>query len=184
MLNFFKRKSKMCAGYDGNPHEAIIYKNIHGKKYCKSCAFQLDPPKKINPVSDKQKFRVKLRVTLLEEDKKMYMEIWEEACKENNLHEREYPRCWSCRKYLGTEPNLMFFHHVLEKRNFPELRHDKDNIRLLCIDCHSSYETNPDTRADIKYLREILLESYNRRKEAELLLNTKYIQKKYNGQII
>ena len=32
--------------------------------------------------------------------------------------------------------NPMFFDHILTKKQSPELRLDRNNIRLLCFDCH------------------------------------------------
>jgi len=67
------------------------------------------------------------------------------------------PKCECCGKELPLEPNLMFFHHILEKRNFPELRHHKENIAIVCAQCHSTYETMPDKVPYLKIKRDELL---------------------------
>jgi hypothetical protein len=145
-------KMKECAGFDGVPHKAYIYKNIEGKKYCKSCAFKLQPPKSISKMSDKGKFKMTLKKELFEQDKKFYSEVWAERFfAENKNIPGTYvmlkaPRCENpdCQKRLGDEPNLLYFHHILEKRNYPEYRHLAENIAILCPECHNLYESYPD----------------------------------------
>lgn len=56
----------------------------------------------------------------------LFKEIWEE---------REHI-CINCKVYLGEEPIVHYFSHRLGKKAHPELRLDKDNIDLLCRDCH------------------------------------------------
>jgi len=56
----------------------------------------------------------------------MFREIWEER-----VHE-----CSHCREWLGNEINYSFFDHILTKKQRKDLRLEKDNIRLLCFDCH------------------------------------------------
>lgn len=71
-----ERKIKICAGYNGDTHEAYIYKNINGKKYCKSCAYKLSPPKPIRKISEKG-FKIKLKKKeQYEEDIKFYDNLW------------------------------------------------------------------------------------------------------------
>lgn len=152
-----KAKKKICAGFDGNEHEAYIYKNINGAKYCKSCALKLLPPKELRKVSKKQVFKIKIKKELLEEDKKFYLKVWEDRTWKDDppgMLGDEYPRCECCRKSLGSEPNMMYFHHILEKRNYPELRHVDWNIMILCPECHNAYETNPLSRPNILNRRE------------------------------
>lgn len=152
------QKKKICAGFDGNEHEAYIYKNIGGKKYCKSCTYKLQPPKQINKVSEKQVFKIRIKKDLLEEDKKFYNKIWEERYSINVTH-GVFHQCECCGKTLPGEPNLMYFHHILEKRNYPEYRHRERNIAIVCPDCHSSYESNPDNQPYLKYLKQDLLDA-------------------------
>jgi len=61
-------------------------------------------------------------------DKAFYMSIWE-----SRPH-----YCVSCNKYLGSEPSTYNFDHILEKAKYPELRYEKNNIGLLCLQCHGS----------------------------------------------
>jgi len=142
-------KKKICAGCNDLTY---IYKNIKGKKYCKSCTYKLQPPKQITKMSKKQVFKITLKKELLEEDKKFYLDVWRDrffypnpyvpnTYKKVRTCQCENPEC---KVSLPDEPNLMYFHHILEKRNYPELRHLKENIAILCPDCHNKYETFPD----------------------------------------
>jgi hypothetical protein len=92
----------------------------------------------------------KKRAKLLEDqkdmqklDKEFYREHWLAA-----PH-----RCENCGCSLGKEPHTFFFHHLLEKRNYPELRHVHENIMLLCLEDHSKAETNIDFAPKIKERR-------------------------------
>lgn len=161
-----ERKKKICAGWDGNSHEDYIFKNINGKKYCKSCTYKLQPQKPIKKISDKQVFKIKLKQTQLQKDKLFYLNVWKERFYVTLSFGEEImiqsPRCQVCKKRLGEEPNLTFFHHILEKRNYPELRHVIGNIAILCTDCHSSYESNPLNVPYLVDLREKLKTIFNK----------------------
>jgi hypothetical protein len=152
-------KKKICAGC---LQTTYIYKNIGGNKYCKTCAFKLQPPKAIPKRTEKQVFKMTLKKSLLEEDKQFYQKIWEERTGGDPGMDilLSYPKCECCNKNLGSEPNLMYFHHILEKRNYPELRHEPENIAILCPDCHNRYETNPDKVPYLKQKRKQLLDEW------------------------
>tara|TARA_Y100001938_G_C8062852_1_gene418391 strand:- start:1038 stop:1289 length:252 start_codon:yes stop_codon:yes gene_type:complete len=63
-------------------------------------------------------------------EKQMFFEIW---------NEREH-RCTNCKKHLGNEPIAHFFSHIKPKGLYPELKYDKDNIQLLCMECHYAHD--------------------------------------------
>ena len=151
-----------CAGFDGNPHQAYIYKNIDGKKYCKACALKLQPPTPIKKVSEKQSFKLRIKKDLLEQDKIFYKKVWDERTygdKEVDIV-LYYPKCECCKKNLGHEPNLMYFHHILEKENYPQYRHSSWNIAIVCPECHNRYHTMPDTVPYLVNRRKELLDLY------------------------
>lgn len=60
----------------------------------------------------------------------MFEEVWQE---------REHI-CYSCDCSLGSEPKTIFFHHILPKgkEEYKHLYNNKENIVLLCLDCHSN----------------------------------------------
>ena len=63
-------------------------------------------------------------------EKKMFLEIWDE---------REH-LCTNCGKHLGYEPRAHYFSHIKGKGAYPELKYNKDNIQLLCMECHYAYD--------------------------------------------
>lgn len=72
----------------------------------------------------------------------MFKEIWEERphiC--SNLN---------CRRDLGEDLNIQYFSHIRSKGAFPELRLDKNNIDLLCCQCHYVYEFQDRSKLNIK----------------------------------
>ena len=71
----------------------------------------------------------------------MFLQIWEERA--------HYCQNRNCRKYLGFEPQPIFFSHRKSKGAYPELRLCKDNIDLLCRSCHEVYEFGDKTKLDI-----------------------------------
>ena len=48
--------------------------------------------------------------------------------------------CEICNAPLYNEISTAFFDHLLPKAVYPELRHEENNIILVCIDCHSLKE--------------------------------------------
>lgn len=81
------------------------------------------------PIKRKQiKFKKKESTGELE----MFCEIWEER--------PHYCSNTNCGRFLGNEMNIQFFSHRKSKGAYPELRLCKDNIDLLCSDCHHIYE--------------------------------------------
>lgn len=63
-------------------------------------------------------------------EKNIFLELW---------NERPHI-CTNCMIHLGDEPIAHFFSHIISKKRKPELRLEKTNIRLLCFECHYSYD--------------------------------------------
>lgn len=118
-------KKKICAGHDGQPHPAIIYKNINGKKFCLFCTFKLEGSKmaKKNPPKKEDK-------DLSKKQKELFFEIWNERMI-NGLNYCEVTG------ELIHSPHTYNFDHLLEKSKYPELRFNKDNIIIISADAHS-----------------------------------------------
>ena len=105
---------------------------------------------RIPKVSKKRAARIEQDKELLKKDKEFYKEIYLAS-----------PHiCQNCGCKLPKEPSNFMFHHLLEKRNYPQFRHTPENIMLLCLECHSKAETNIDFAPKIA----------QRRKETEKLL--------------
>lgn len=158
-------KKKICAGCG---KESYIYKNIDGEKYCKPCTFKLQPPKAIPKRTEKQKFKIEAKKKLFEHDVAFYVQVWytrfgriegtgtKETFWIDNVE--RMPCCEVCKTRIFWGMDLRNFHHILEKRNYPELRHEPENIAILCPDCHNRYETMPDKVPYLKEKRQQLLE--------------------------
>ncbi len=132
------------------PHKAICNqcdeeKWINNKKgICIDCTYKKNhngkTPQQVQ--YEKQKQRPKKQYELKRStikykrkktgEKELFLEIWNER-----PHICSNPEC---KKHLGDEPNAFFFSHIKSKGAYPELRLCKDNIELLCVECHQSYE--------------------------------------------
>lgn len=86
--------------------------------------------KGIRKISPRQTIKNQQKAELRRRDRELWEEIWSE---------REHI-CYSCNCYLGEEPLTLFFDHILEKgtERYAHLRYVKDNICLLCWDCHTN----------------------------------------------
>jgi len=89
-------------------------------------------PKPLRKVSKKRALQIELDKQTAELDKEFYLE-----------HYRACPhKCEVCKTGLPKEPSNFMFHHILEKRNYPQFRHAHENILVVCLQCHSQIETD------------------------------------------
>jgi len=72
--------------------------------------------------------KVSQKVKQTEDMFHFFEDVWKER-----KHE-----CENCGKWLGNEPLSYMFDHLLEKSKYPELKHEKDNIMLVCLECHDN----------------------------------------------
>lgn len=99
---------------------------VFSRKQCLS-HWKLHYGKSLKKRSEKGKVKAEVKKELLKLDEKFYLEIWAE---------REH-YCFFCGDWLGHDASNWNFHHVILKSKAPELRHDKSNIVLVCMSCHS-----------------------------------------------
>lgn len=80
------------------------------------------------------------------EDIEFYTEIWNSRDK----------KCQLTGKYLGDEMQLIFFHHLINKSQYPQFRYKKWNILQLQGILHSQIEINPSKLSEevLERLRE------------------------------
>lgn len=100
------------------------------------------PPKKyvIPKISKKRQKKLEDQKEMLKLDEVFYKEVWTAS-----------PHvCQNCDCKLPRVPYNWMFHHLLEKRNYPQFRHSPENIMILCLECHSKAETNIDFAPKIK----------------------------------
>lgn len=98
----------------------------------------------IAKVSEKRKKQIIADKELLERDAEFYKEVYAAS-----PH-----KCQNCDITLPKTPSNFMFHHLLEKRNYPQFRHIPENIMILCLECHSKAETNIDFAPKIKQRRD------------------------------
>lgn len=100
--------------------------------------------------------------------KKKSKEQIEENRKNIEAQNEFFLRIWKKRKhysevsgvFLGHTPLTIYFHHLLSKSKYPDLRFDEENIILLTGDEHSTVEMNKDKYEEVNKRREKLLEKY------------------------
>jgi hypothetical protein len=84
-------------------------------------------------------------------DHLLFKQIWNER-----VHKSEISGI-----YLGKEPLSIYFHHILPKNKYPEIRMDKENIILLTVDEHANVESDIYRYEKINKIREKLKTKYN-----------------------
>ena len=108
--------------------EKGCYFPVFSGLYCKYHQYKKGAisPKKRAAIKKKN---LKYDSFLVEKDRKFYMKVWNERSHE----------CYSCHTPIY-EPRTYNFHHLLEKGKdkYKHLRHEKDNIMILCGNCHCS----------------------------------------------
>lgn len=119
-LNLMIKKKKICQGCK---NETFIW----SKNLCKNCFTKLNPPKKIQYKSDKQKLKDVEKKEYTNKQFKMFFDIWNKR--------KHY--CESCGRWLGNEPLSIFFDHLLEKSIHKNLALIEENIYLCCGECHT-----------------------------------------------
>ncbi len=61
----------------------------------------------------------------------LFKEIWSEKKKWF---------CQNCDKPLGSQMSVGFMSHIIPKGKAPELRLDRNNIKVICYPCHQIWE--------------------------------------------
>ena len=93
--------------------------------------------------SDKKQRR-KAILSQLASDADFYVEVW---------HKRVH-RCNECGIGLGPVHSNWMFHHLVEKRMQKyyscDIRHDQENVVLVCLTCHDQVRLNIDKVPIIK----------------------------------
>jgi hypothetical protein len=63
--------------------------------------------------------------------------------------------------YLGTEALSTYFHHILPKNKYPDIRLDEENIIFLTVDEHANVEEDIYKYDEVNKRRNHLLKKYN-----------------------
>lgn len=94
-------------------------------QYCAECIY-----KRNHKGKTKVEVAKKPKVVKKTGEKTMFIEIW---------NEREHI-CENCKKYLGELPKAYMFAHIVPKSVDNKNRLNKENVRLLCWDCHDALD--------------------------------------------
>ena len=122
MQKYVKKVCKCCG------KETYIQNKT--KTLCSECVFKFNHKGKsrYEVTIDKKRKGVKNSKTTGE--KEIFIEIWQER-----------PHvCENCKTFLGNEPKIWMFAHIIPKSVNRILRLVKKNIRLLCYDCHDALD--------------------------------------------
>lgn len=103
-------------------------------------------------ITEKQKRKNKEKVAFKAMMLSVFMDIWYER-----KHNSEVSGRW-----LGKEPLMIFFHHILPKSKYPEAALDKENIILLTFEEHQKVENDPSFFEEVNKRREQLKLKYGR----------------------
>ena len=108
-------------------------------KYCASKSYKKPGPSK----------NAKEKIDL---DTAFYKELWSER----------FHHCEECGKDLGSKWERYMFSHILSKGSQPKLRHNKDNVNILCLECHQRWEFGNKKSMKIYPANEIIIELLKR----------------------
>lgn len=104
---------------------------------CADCVYKLNHKgkSKTEVLVEKEKKKTTKSKTYVYKRKKtgerdLFLQIW---------NERDHV-CENCGMKLGNTPKNFMFSHIKPKSIEPKMRLDKNNIRLLCWDCHYSLD--------------------------------------------
>ncbi len=133
-----KVKEKLCSCGCGK------IGRIWSKGMLKECSMRLNPPRKIQYKSAKQKVKNIEKKEYTNKQFEMFLNIWSKR--------RHY--CESCGLWLGNEPLSVFFDHLLEKSKYPEFSLMENNIYLCCGECHTKRHLGYPTPKHLTAIKE------------------------------
>lgn len=147
-----KRKKRKCLGCE---NDDFIFS--WGK--CKKC---YDKEHK-KPLKSKKKAILKIseRGKVKKQEKKEYTEKQFELFREI-YSEHPTKRCYECNKLVNGESSAQF-HHLIFKSSRPDLALVKENICLICENCHSQVHLDSSKTPKLQQLTERIKEKYANR---------------------
>jgi len=95
---------------------------------CNSLSWSKGLCKYHSPKSPLKSNKPESNKSYLENRNRFFMEVW---------NERSH-KCEHCDSVLGSEPLSYMFDHILEKEKYKDLEFEKDNIWLVCLECHDN----------------------------------------------
>ena len=116
------------------------------------CKYHI-PPSMLKSKGFKKKYKKRTEEEIEEgiKMKEFFMKIWN-----SRSHYSEVSNTW-----LGPEPLTLFFHHIMPKKKYENLKFEEENIVLLTWDEHTSVEANPYKYEIVNLKREQLKTKFN-----------------------
>lgn len=101
--------------------------------------------KPIKKISEKGKIFKEKKKEYTKIQFELFLEIW---------NERKH-NCQSCGFWLGNEPKSIFFDHLIEKSKRKDLALIKENILVVCENCHSCKTAGFPTVKHLEYINKV-----------------------------
>ena len=106
--------------------------------------------KGIAKIGEKKMRKLSEQLAIMQKDMDVYIEIW---------NKRSHT-CICCGVSLGNKFIKSFAHHLLEKHERGDLRHNPENIVLVCRICHDQYHISPNKPTKLVELAEEIEKKY------------------------
>lgn len=137
------KKKKVCVSCKNESY-------IWSKKRCKTCFNKEFPLKNIKKYSEKGLIKKELKKEYTKKQFELFQEIY-----------KEHPtkRCYECGKWVNGESSAQF-HHLIFKSIAPELALVKENIVLICENCHTQVHQDSSKTPKLADLTQKIKEIY------------------------
>jgi len=146
-LNLMIKKKKNC--------EKCEFPKIWSKNLCKNCFTKLNPPKKIQYKSAKQKIKDVGKARRTKELHQWFLELWDKRKQKDELG--YFVKCYETGKKLYESYykfNTCCYHHLIEKSTHPEYEFDEENLVIIHPDIHTLTHNDIDKTPKLKEFRE------------------------------
>lgn len=120
--------------------------------------------KGIKKISEKGKIKKEERKAWLEELHNWEFSLWDKKVEESCVYKTGL-LCIECGDFLSTDTykhNLCCYSHLISKSSRKDLAMIEENLAIVCPDCHSKFEANPDKTPKQKELRDKMREKYGK----------------------
>ena len=135
-LNLMIKKKKIC-------QECKSETFIWSKNLCKNCFTKLNPPKKIQYKSAKQKIKDVGKANRTKELHFWFLEVWQKRREKDELG--YFVRCYESGQKLYENYykfNTCCYSHYYPKSRFPEYEFEEWNLEIIHPDQHTIWEND------------------------------------------
>jgi hypothetical protein len=143
-----KIKEKLCSCGCGK------IGRIWSKGMLKECSMRLNPPKKIQYKSAKQKIKDVDKAKRTQELHQWFLQIWNKRRERDELD--YFVRCFETGQKLYEKYfkyNTCCYHHLIEKSTHPEYEFEEENLVIIHPDIHTLTHNDIDKTPKLKELK-------------------------------